>query len=341
MAQPARNPALLPLAFGDHAKASFSGLGEFADVLRQSGYLVLDLAAVGATAPLEVETAFVNLPSVTLLAISSSAHRVMTKRGGRVSLCFGVEGSGTLTSGRAVVPYHRHAGVLMPESPVVWQIDDRASDFEVSLDRKRLAGTARAMLGLDNQAPLPGWNLDDLRSVPARVGVVDGLSSLIGLAIQADRYSTQPGVLAASGLEDQCYRQAVFLLMPEAFLRPLIHPSAIHAERPVIDSLCEWLRANLRLPLTLTDLERFSGLAARTLQVSFRKRFDMTPMAWLREQRLLTARTMLGHTRGLDAKQSVAAVAANCGFDSAADLRRRYRARFGKALNEPPGSSPE
>ena len=334
MPRSAPSPALLPLAFGGHAKARFSGLQEFADMLQQSGYLVLDLAAVGATAPLAVETTFVSLPSVTLLAISSSAHRVTTIRGGRVSLCLGVEGSGTLTAGRSMVPYYRGAGVLMPECPVVWRIDDRASDFEVSLERERLAVTARAMLGLDDQAPLPGWNLDDLRSVPTRVGVVDGLSTLIGLAIQAGRYATQPGVLAASGLEDQCYRQAVFLLMPEAFLRPLAHPAALETERAVIDSLCEWLRANLHSPLALTDLERFSGLAARTLQVSFRKRFDMTPMAWLREQRLLAARAMLAHLRRLDSEQPLATVATNCGFGSATDLRRRYRARFGESPAE-------
>lgn len=340
MTRAARNPALLPLAFGCHAKARFFGLREFADLLDESGYLVLDLAAAGGAAPLAVETAFVSLNSVTLLAISSSAHRVMTKRGGRVSLCLGVEGSGTLTAGRSVVPYHRGAGVLMPECPVVWRIDDRASDFEVSLERERLAVTARAMLGLDNQAPLPDWNLDDLRSVPTRVGVVDGLSTLIGLAIQADRYSTQPLILAASGLEDQCYRQVVFLLMHEAFLRPLTHPAAIRMERPVIDSLCEWLRANLHSPLTLTDLERFSGLAARTLQVSFKKRFGMTPMAWLREQRLVAARTMLEQMRGKESQAPLKAVAASCGFVSAGDLRKRYLERFGESPTESPGASP-
>jgi AraC family transcriptional activator FtrA len=119
--------------------------------------------------------------------------------------------------------------------------------------------------------------------------------------------------------------------MPEAFLRPPAHPGAIETERAVIDNLCEWLRANVHSPLALTDLERFSGLAARTLQVSFRKRFAMTPMAWLREQRLLAARTMLAHPRGLDSDQPLAIVATNCGFSSAADLRRRYRARFGES----------
>lgn len=81
-----------------------------------------------------------------------------------------------------------------------WRIDTRASDFEVSLDRRRLAATARVMLGLGEDAPLAGWNLDDLRPVPAKLGVVDGLATLIGIAIQADRYRSQPRALEASGL---------------------------------------------------------------------------------------------------------------------------------------------
>ena len=70
MPSSARHPALLPLAFGAHLKARLSGLQEFAASLEESGYLVLDLAAMGATAPLGVETAFVNLNSVTLMAVS-------------------------------------------------------------------------------------------------------------------------------------------------------------------------------------------------------------------------------------------------------------------------------
>jgi AraC-like DNA-binding protein len=329
-----RNSALLPLAFGDRAKQRFAGLREFAGMLEESGYRVLDLAAGRGAAPLAVETAFVNLPSVTMLAISSSSHRVITQRGGRVSLCFGVEGSGTLTAGRVTSAYRRAAGVLLPEGPVEWRIDTRASDFELSLDRRRLAATARVMLGLGEDAPLAGWNLDDLRPVPAKVGVVDGLATLIGIAIQADRYRSQPRVLEASGLEDQCYRQAVFLLMPEPFQQARTIPSAAPATPSATDRLCDWLRANLHSTTTLTDMERFSGLAARTLQLSFLKRFELSPMAWLREQRLEAARTMLEHSQGMDAAAAVDSVAASCGFGSAANLRKRYRMRFGESTAE-------
>ena len=48
-----------------------------------------------------------------------------------------------------------------------------------------------------------------------------------------------------------------------------------------------------------------------------------TPMAWLREQRLEAARTMLEHSQGMDAAAAVESIAASCGFG-----RRRRRGAF-------------
>lgn len=324
-------PALLPLALGGHAPTRFNGLREFAESLERAGYLVLDLAADGTARPLEVECAFVGLQSVTLLAVSSSTHRVVTQRSGRVSLCFGVDGAGMLSAGRSTAMYHRAAGVFLPECPIEWRIDSLASDFEVSLDRAMLIATARIMLGLDADAALTDLDLDDLRPVPPTAGVVlDGRTRLIELAIQADRYRHEPRVLAASGIEDQCLRQAVFLLLPQAFLKTDVSAGALLVKRTELDRLCEWLRANLHTPLTLTEIERFSSLAARTLQASFRKRFGTSPLAWLREQRLLAARTMLERPGEAPAAEAVEEAATTCGFGSTRQLRRWYAARFGE-----------
>lgn len=111
--------------------------------------------------------------------------------------------------------------------------------------------------------------------------------------------------------------------MPEPFQQTHTIPSAAPATASAIDRLCDWLRANLHSTTTLTDMERFSGLAARTLQVLFLKRFELSPMAWLREQRLEAARTMLEHSHGMDATAAVELVATSCGFG-----RRRHRGEF-------------
>jgi hypothetical protein len=260
MTRSVRQTTLLPLAFGNQTKMRVEGLRASAEMLEQSGYRVFDLGVPGEPASLAIERAFVSLPAVTLLAVSSSAHRVTTSRTGRVSLCFGFDGSGTLTAGRLSAAYHRAAGVLLPEGPVQWRIDAAASDFEASFDRHQLTTTARAMLGVGADAPLPGWNLDDLRPVPVTAGVVEGRTTLIGLAIQGDCYRSQPRVLAASGIEDQCLRQAVFLLMPEAFQQA----PGLPGKQTAIDRLCEWLRASLDSPVTLTDMERAGWQPARS-----------------------------------------------------------------------------
>lgn len=328
MRHPSSSP-LLPLAFGERSKSQCAGLADFAAMLEASGYDVLDVGVPGGIDRLAVKTAFVAFPSATLLAVSSSAHHVVTRRADRVSLCFGVEGSGTLQFGRSAAVYRRATGVLVPNCPTTWRIDALASDFEVSLDRRRLTATARAMLGLDDLEPLPGWNLDEFRTVPARAGVVEGLATLIGIAIQADRYQSERRVLEASGLEDQCYRHAVFLLIPEAFQRPQVLPAATPASQATLDRLCEWLRVNLHA--NLTDMERFSGLTARTLQLMFMKRFDLTPMGWLREQRLLAARRMLDHSLDKDPATAIDEAARACGFGSSVNLCKRYRSRFGES----------
>ncbi len=329
-----RHPATLPsLAFGDPEKRRFSGVHEFGDALEQAGYVVHDLAVTRAAGTLAADVACVDLPSVSLLAVASSAHRVVTERAGRFSLCFGSEGAGVLSARQSSTPYHRSAAALMPAGPVEWRIDEFASDVEVSFDRDRVASTARTMLGLEAAETLPGLNLDELRAITLHAGVVDGRATLLSLAIQADRYRTQPRVLAASGIEDQCLRYAVLILMPEAFQGWAV-PALRPRERSAVNRLCEWLRAHLGSPITLTDMERISGLSARALQLNFQKRHGMTPIEWLREQRLLAARGLLAAATGSSATLTVAMVADQTGFGSAHVLHRWYRKRFGETPGE-------
>lgn len=324
------SPGLPPPAFGSQLHTTFASLHDFGDALERAGYVVHDLTVPRGAGSLAATVACVNLPAVTLLAVSSSAHRVVTERTGRVSLCFGVEGTGQLAAGGATAPYHRAAAAFTPAAAVEWRIDEVASDVEVSLDRARLTTTARGMLGLDAATPLPGLALDDLRPMPVRAGVIDGRSTFLTLAMQADRYSGQPRVLEASGIEDQCLRHAVLLLIPEAFQRPRSFPGPWPNERPAVDRLCEWLRAHLGAPTTLSDMERISGLSSRSLQLNFRKRHGMTPMEWLREQRLLAAHDLLANAGGDADPNTVTTVAEQTGFGSSLLMHRRYLRRFGE-----------
>lgn len=77
--------------------------------------------------------------------------------------------------------------------------------------------------------------------------------------------------------------------------------------------------------VTLTCLERAAGVSRRTLQMHFLRIYGMSPMQFLREQRLLAARDML-LTRA-DAR--VTDVALACGFTHLSAFSTLFRERFG------------
>jgi transcriptional regulator GlxA family with amidase domain len=80
-------------------------------------------------------------------------------------------------------------------------------------------------------------------------------------------------------------------------------------------------------PIMLADLTSVAGVSTRTLQTSFRRFRNTTPMAHLRAIRLQLARTELTSAAR---QQSVAAVASAVGFGHLGRFARDYHARFGE-----------
>lgn len=81
--------------------------------------------------------------------------------------------------------------------------------------------------------------------------------------------------------------------------------------------------------ITLTQLERASGVSHRSLQMHFRRLYGLAPMQYLREQRLLSALEMLSSGR----HERVTDVALACGFVHMSGFSALFRDRFGL----PPG----
>lgn len=84
--------------------------------------------------------------------------------------------------------------------------------------------------------------------------------------------------------------------------------------------------AHLTEPITLTDIERFSGLSARSLQYLFGRHAGISPMAWLKHQRLLKARALLLQPGGVN---SITTLAMDLGFSSPSRFTAAYQGAFG------------
>ena len=94
----------------------------------------------------------------------------------------------------------------------------------------------------------------------------------------------------------------------------------------VIDHVCAYMYENLSEPLTLTGLEAVAGISVRSLQIEFKKRFQLSPLCWLREQRLLRAHQLL-NSKNED--RPVSTIAKECGFTHFGRFSVAFRKKFG------------
>lgn len=93
-----------------------------------------------------------------------------------------------------------------------------------------------------------------------------------------------------------------------------------------VDRACGFMVMNISRPLALDDLVQVTGASSRTLQYAFRSRFGMSPMRWLREQRLRRLHAALQHA-GDD--ESVAGLAVGLGLTHLGRLGQLFEQRFG------------
>jgi len=134
------------------------------------------------------------------------------------------------------------------------------------------------------------------------------------------------------GLDDIFYRYIALIMAPELFI-----PEDSGANRqlvstgPALDRICDAVRDRARNPLTLTEMERLSGLSARMLQYAFRKRFGCSPMSWQRRERLYLANSLL--TSG-DHTIDITSICYRTGFSTPSKFSEHYRRQFGETPGE-------
>lgn len=190
-----------------------------------------------------------------------------------------------------------------------------------------LEKTARAMLGLPANAVID-LQLENPRMAPLTVAGRPFSTVLQHVGALIDLHQRDARVLTQLGLQDTLYRHIAMVLCPEAFLSPPSRPRTTSDSAALIAQLCDYMQAHLESNLTLTDLEIFCGLSARSLQLAFKKQLGVSPMQWLRQQRLDFSRQTLLHA---NPDTTVIQVALYCGFASPSKFSMYYKQRFGES----------
>ncbi len=107
------------------------------------------------------------------------------------------------------------------------------------------------------------------------------------------------------------------------------HPQHWLLPRPVLTDVCTYIEAHLTEKLTLPALARMAGLSSSYFGQMFRVALGMSPMTYVRDQRVLRAREML--RRG---NATVAEVAHAVGFSDQHQMNRHFR----RLLHTPPSA---
>ena len=109
--------------------------------------------------------------------------------------------------------------------------------------------------------------------------------------------------------------------------RRLFEAKSHSAEPRHVRLAAEYLEANAAKPIRMAEIARAAGVSIRGLQLAFLKYRGVTPMQFLREQRLEMARRLLSAP---DARPPVREVALACGFAHVGRFGAHYFQRFGE-----------
>ncbi|MER7892419.1 helix-turn-helix domain-containing protein [Micromonospora sp. NPDC094482] len=100
-------------------------------------------------------------------------------------------------------------------------------------------------------------------------------------------------------------------------------PSSATVDAVELADVTAWATANLHLPITVSELARRGTQSTRSLHRAFQARFGLSPRAWLVQQRLRAACTLLE-----DGDLSIDEVARRTGLGTATNLRTHFRRAF-------------
>ena len=255
---------------------------------------------------------------LVIAAQSSSAYRLNVKQTNGWRLIVPLSGRGLVhNEGTKFDSAPSHALLLPPAPREV--VRTEGAELIIQIDSQRLELTRGAMAGeqeggkVENSPHVIDLNaLNRAKSLFSICNIID--------SINADKVTGE-----VLGIDDLMYRWIALAL------RPVSSKEKRFVKLSKIDFVCDLIRSATERPLTLTEMEQFTGLSARSLQYAFQARFGCSPMQWQRNERLIAARDQLLR-EGSNA--SITSISYAFGFASPSAFASKYKEKFGESPTE-------
>lgn len=315
------------LAFAEHEAIECNSLLEFSETTRRA---VPKLIGYDAAEPhaFRSKASFASVNGLSLFAASLPNARTYARVGGcdENTFCFHLTGECAFEVERQTLRVRPATSAIFLPNDCPWLVEvSNPSTVVAAIKKTALESTVRTMLGSDVQESL----ISVLRN-PSEISLefmglsFDAVFRL--LFSQVDGYCGSQAMLDVSGIDDAFYRNLALAMLPGVFAQQSQRPLERVAPRQ-LDRVCQYVMAQLSHRITLTDLENVGHMSRRTLHNAFMRAFGLSPMAWVREQRLLAARHLLSRP---SSTRSVTEVVFASGFASASQFSARYAERFGE-----------
>lgn len=315
------------LPFGQSGQAEFSDPDRLAEALSHNGRAKMVYRPIGRDRNFQSRSFSLITQSARIVASAMSAADVDADSSSRKGvLLLPVFGHTTSRSDGRTVEWGQGNAAFLPAGKCL-AVSTVRSVVSVDIDTVQMQGLADSILGFDGAGPRLLIDCAQPRALPTRVGAASLTRMLLGQLAAVDALGCDPVLVARAGLDDAILRTALYILKPDLLLADA-RPA--ERDRPGIRRACDYIDGHLGDRITLTDLERVSGLSARSLQYGFRAAFDLTPLQWIAQRRLDEVRRAILASVGDRTLTEIATPY----FANLGDFARLYRERFGETPSQ-------
>lgn len=312
------------LAFGEKSKIVTNSLTSMQEQVARSMGWNAEYDAVGDKSVFSTQQSSALVRGMRLTTISHTPVRTRVSASGlSFYMPFGGGPIQSNVNGKDVLCEVGKHGLFAPEGDRIG-VGQYRSTLMVSLEAERLRHVARSMTGRSDAQ----LDLDVPAVLSLKVGGID-VDQIIRAACRTlDACGENPGAAEALAIDDVFYRAICVLLIPDSLSAPNDRGRSNGAGNDrQLEEVCQYIQANLTGRITMTDLESISGLSARSLQYAFRRRFDCSPVTWIRNARLDAIRKRLMEASD---QESITGVAVAFSFSNPGHFSKYYFERYGE-----------
>lgn len=167
-----------------------------------------------------------------------------------------------------------------------------------------------------------------------RSGIINGIkfrSMLHDLISIIDKANCDEEHLLRIGIDDVITRTlAEFTIAQNGVAQQDDNHRKSPRSAKAVDIICDHILQNIGYPLTMSKMERLSGLTGRAINYAFQQRFSCSPQEWQRGVLLDEARRRLLSNDLV----SIKALSNDLGFSSASSFAANYKKKFGELPTE-------